>query len=258
VLSRDSPAEQPHLCAWPRDAGRRDWRGAWSSAHGACFAKAPLRIPSTDADPGSEMRPQSDDYPDYIERAVRTLVDSGVAAGAAELEAIKYPPRPFAPRRNPSRALRCKVFWRDGFRCRYCGGKTILEPLMALLGLIYPDLFPWHPNWRGGLTHPAVVSRSAIVDHVEPVAQGGQGLVLKNLVTACNPCNSIKSDFSLEQLGWELQPITRDAGTDLPASTLACGELPGNPILSITEVGWPNWDSCRPRRVETNRLGSRL
>jgi hypothetical protein len=76
---------------------------------------------------------------------------------------------------------------------------------MALLGFIYEDVFPWHPNWRGGVTHPAVIARSAVVDHVEPVATGGAPLALENLVTACNPCNSIKADFSLELLGWELQ-----------------------------------------------------
>jgi hypothetical protein len=47
---------------------------------------------------------------------------------------------------------------------RYCSGKTVLEPLMALLSVLYEDIFPWHPNWRAGDTHPAVIARSAVVD----------------------------------------------------------------------------------------------
>ncbi len=153
------------------------------------------------------MRRQSDDYPEHLERVVRALVSEGVAAGAKALEPIAYPPREIGRRRTPPRKLRAAVFVRDRFCCRYCGGKTVLEPLLRLLSAIYPDTFPWHPNWRGGVTHPAIIARSAVVDHVSPGSRGGEWLTLDNLVTACNPCNAIKANFELEQLGWELQPI---------------------------------------------------
>jgi HNH endonuclease len=49
-----------------------------------------------------------------------------------------------------------------------------------------------------------------MVDHVIPGAAGGAWLAGDNLVTACNPCNSIKADLTLHQLGWELRPVASD------------------------------------------------
>jgi hypothetical protein len=100
------------------------------------------------------------------------------------------------------------VFQRDHFICRYCGGKTILTPVMELLAVLYPDIFPFESDaWRGGVTHPAFAARSPMVDHVTPGAWHGDWKLMDNLVTACNPCNSIKADFTLKQLGWEKLPI---------------------------------------------------
>jgi hypothetical protein len=39
---------------------------------------------------------------------------------------------------------------------------------MELIGGLYPELFPFHRNWKGGETHPAIFSRSPVVDHVVP------------------------------------------------------------------------------------------
>jgi HNH endonuclease len=182
------------------------------------------------------MRGQSDDYPDHLERVIHALLTEGAAAGAHALQPIAYPPRKVARRQTVSRPLRCAVFRRDGFRCRYCGGKTILEPLMALLSVIYPEKFPWHPNWRGGLTHPAVISRSAVVDHVEPVATGGSRGI-ENLVTACNPCNAIKADFTLEHLGWELQPAQSEGWDGLARFYRGLWEAAGRPN-AVYHEGW--------------------
>lgn len=58
--------------------------------------------------------------------------------------------------------LRFSILKRDSFKCAYCGGT--------------PDL--------GYVLH---------VDHIDPVANGGT-TVESNLITACNLCNSGKSD----------------------------------------------------------------
>lgn len=159
------------------------------------------------------MRPQTDDYPEHIERAIQALLTKGIAAGAQALSPISYPPREISSRRAMNRATFARIFLRDHFTCRYCDGRTILTGVMELLGAFYPDSFPFlSVNWRAGVTHPAVISRSPAVDHVVPVAAGGDSCD-DNLVTACTPCNSIKADFSLEQLGWRLQPI-RDTDWD--------------------------------------------
>jgi HNH endonuclease len=72
----------------------------------------------------------------------------------------------------------------------------------------FPNDFPYHPNWKGGLTHPAVIARSAVIDHIEPGSLEGDWLDEENLVAACWPCNVRKGDLTLEQLGWELAPPT--------------------------------------------------
>jgi hypothetical protein len=153
------------------------------------------------------MRPQPDDYPDHIENALEALVRDGLEAGANALAPIAYPPRELRRERKVDRAMMVTVFKRDHFLCRYCGGKTILTPLMELMGVLYPDVFPFQSaGWKAGVTHPAVISRSPAVDHVVPVVYGGVNSD-ENLVTACSPCNTIKADFSLEMLGWELRPV---------------------------------------------------
>ena len=101
------------------------------------------------------------------------------------------------------------MFLRDRFVCRYCGGKTILTPVMHLVGFLYPDIFPEHSFFKGGVTHPAFITRSPLVDHVRPGSSSGEWLDPDNLVTACNPCNSIKAGYTLEQLGWDLRPIAQ-------------------------------------------------
>lgn len=153
------------------------------------------------------VRAQADDYPDHLERTLEALVTGGIEAGREALAPIAYPPRSVARRRGLSRAVMATVFGRDHFICRYCNGRTILTPIMELLGVVYPDVFPFQSaGWKAGITHPAVIARSPAVDHVVPVVHGGTDDV-ENLVTACTPCNSIKADFSLEILGWEMQPV---------------------------------------------------
>jgi hypothetical protein len=54
------------------------------------------------------------------------------------------------------------------------------------------------------LTHPAFISRSAALDHIHPIAGGGDPTALDNLVTACWNCNRRKGDLELDELGWTL------------------------------------------------------
>jgi hypothetical protein len=75
---------------------------------------------------------------------------------------------------------------------------------MRLVSRLYPDLFPYHPNWKADSTHPAFASRSATLDHVQPIAGGGDPVGLDNLVTACWSCNRRKGDLHLAELGWSL------------------------------------------------------
>jgi hypothetical protein len=69
-----------------------------------------------------------------------------------------------AKRGGLTKKLRFEVFKRDGFRCQYCGGAA-----------------------------PEVL---LVVDHIQPVAEGGKNDIL-NLITACQPCNAGKGKRTL-------------------------------------------------------------
>lgn len=75
-------------------------------------------------------------------------------------------------RKSMSKKLRFEVFKRDGFTCQYCGA---------------------HP--------PSAILH---VDHIHPVSKGG-GDDIDNLITACQPCNSGKSNVELTDVPQSLQ-----------------------------------------------------
>jgi len=78
---------------------------------------------------------------------------------------VQTPQKP--KRKALSKKTRFEVFKRDGFTCQYCGA---------------------HP--------PSVILH---VDHITAVAKGGKNDI-DNLVTACQPCNSGKSDRPLSEI----------------------------------------------------------
>jgi len=146
------------------------------------------------------MIPPQDDYPAQIQRVISRFLEAGREAAEEELRPVAYPPRALPPRHTLPIPERLAVFQRDGWLCRYCGGQTVLTQVMALLGSLFPDQFPYHPNWKSGATHPAIISRSAAVDHVYPGSLGGSWTDPDNLATACWLCNMRKADLTLEQL----------------------------------------------------------
>jgi 5-methylcytosine-specific restriction endonuclease McrA len=175
------------------------------------------------------------EYPRVLADALAALLRGGsFDAGRQRLEAIAYRAQVIRPRQAPPRLVRIETFRRDGFHCRYCGRRVMLVPMLQLVGLLYPDLFPFTPNWRGGGTHPAVILCSGVVDHVEPGAWSGAWQAESNLVTACNPCNAAKSDLPLSELpDWTLQPPTIDSEWD-----------------GLTRYYAPLWALVEPRLAE--------
>ena len=147
-----------------------------------------------------EATPTVDQYRTTIKAAVEAAISGGREAGRERLRPIWFQPTP-APERKPvSDAIRVEVFRRDSFTCCYCLSKVIPEPILRLLGHMYPDEFPHHPNWKAGCMHRAIPLLCAEVDHLSPVARGGSNEV-SNLRTACAPCNTRKADFLLEEIG---------------------------------------------------------
>jgi 5-methylcytosine-specific restriction endonuclease McrA len=174
--------------------------------------------------------PPEDAYPDVLAELVGVVLREGVGAGAEVLAPIAYSRRLIPKRPGLSRKIQGQIFRRDRFTCRYCGGRLILTPLMELIGGLYPEAFPFHPNWKGGETHPAVLSCSPVVDHIVPGSAGGDWADPENLVTACWPCNGRKADFTLEQLGWEVRVIReREDWDGLTSSYPSLWRVAGEP-----------------------------
>jgi hypothetical protein len=71
--------------------------------------------------------------------------------------------------------------------------------------LLLPEAFPFHPNWKMDLTHPAFWELYPTIDHVLPIARGGIDSE-KNWVTTSQLRNSAKANWTLEELSWKLVP----------------------------------------------------
>lgn len=155
-----------------------------------------------------------DDFPDVFDSVIKALVAGDRAKAESELAPISFQAQELTKRPSLTTKVQVEVFVRDRFRCRYCGGRVILTPVMRVLSALFPEQVPYHPNWKSDATHPAIWSRSASVDHIEPGSFGGDWRDPENLATACWPCNARKGDLTLERLDWELLPVPVPDGWD--------------------------------------------
>lgn len=116
---------------------------------------------------------------------------------------------PFTPdtivKRNYGPAHATQVFVRDGFIDRYSGARLVFPPVLRILSVVMPDEFPFHPNWKTDVTHPAYWEIGATIDHLVPVTRGGSDSEA-NWITTSMALNSAKMNWTLEELGWRLHP----------------------------------------------------
>jgi 5-methylcytosine-specific restriction endonuclease McrA len=165
----------------------------------------------------------TDPYPDVIARLIRARITGDENAASAALAEMPFIPAERRTERWPAMSTIVAIYARDRYQCRYCGQRVILTALLRLVARLYPRQFPYHRNWKADSTHPAFISRSATLDHIEPVARGGDPTDLNNLVTACWNCNRRKGDLDLHDLGWTLVRPRTHAGWDSPNSSNRCG-----------------------------------
>lgn len=138
--------------------------------------------------------------------AVCAALGKGELNRASSLLKRDYPfaPDPIIQRKyGPLQATR--VFVRDGFIDRYTGERLIFPPVLRVLSAELPKEFPYHPNWKTDVTHPAFWEVGATVDHLVPVTRGGADEE-SNWVTTSMARNSAKMNWTLADLGWTLQP----------------------------------------------------
>ncbi len=158
--------------------------------------------------PDVELAAVASPHTARLAEAVKALVEASAAADPSHVEealnAVEHRIVDIEPRRGVPFVEMVAVFQRDSWTCRYCGNQTVAPPVLRVLSHMYPDRFPYHPNWKAGQVHPAYLLLSTSLDHVQPGGRGGSWSERENLVAACWPCNSGKADFTLEELGWEV------------------------------------------------------
>lgn len=96
-------------------------------------------------------------------------------------------------------------FFRDGFIDRYTGDKLINPGILRVLSEKMPEEFPYHAHWKTDQSHAAYWEYQPTVDHIYPIALGGSDTE-DNWATTSMLHNSIKSHYTLEQVGWTLKP----------------------------------------------------
>ena len=97
------------------------------------------------------------------------------------------------------------VFRRDGFIDRYSGARLVFPGTLRLLSIYFPDLLPYHTNWKMSESHFCYWTLYPTLDHILPVCRGGLDEE-SNWVTTCQVRNSAKNNSLLHEIGWSLHP----------------------------------------------------
>lgn len=133
------------------------------------------------------------------------MLDQGKTVSAADMIRQHYPFTPIKKngRKYTPRQM-TKVFLRDGFIDRYRGTKLVHPPALRLLSHYLPECFPYHKNAKINEAHIAYWELFPTIDHLVPVARGGIDSE-ENWVCCSMLTNSIKSNWLLEELQWDLK-----------------------------------------------------
>ena len=128
----------------------------------------------------------------------------GNAERAGQILDSEYPfERMARKRRSYSRKQATSIFVRDGFIDRYSGKRLVFPASLQLISTLLPDKFPSHPSGKMNETHIAFWELWPTIDHIVPVARGGADEP-SNWACTSMLRNSVKSNWSLEELGWDL------------------------------------------------------
>lgn len=125
---------------------------------------------------------------------------------AKKILASSYPFAPMAASsRSYSETQMLRVFLRDGFVDRYSGCRLIFPGTLRLISKLMPIEFPFQKNWKMSQTHIAYWELCPTIDHLIPITRGGSDDE-SNWITTSMLRNSAKSNWTLEELGWQLFP----------------------------------------------------
>ena len=118
----------------------------------------------------------------------------------------EYPFKKIIPAgRNYTDKEKYEQFVRDGFIDRYSGERLVNPGMLKVLSFYMLDVFPYQSHWKMEECHNAYWELIPTIDHIVPIANGGADNST-NFATTSMLHNSIKSNWTLEQLNWKLYP----------------------------------------------------
>jgi hypothetical protein len=137
--------------------------------------------------------------------AIKAVCDALQCDGSEAAREVIRQLCPFVPQTKTLRRYTSldatRVFIRDGFIDRYSGQRLVFPGVLRLLSEALKEDFPFHPNWRTDLTHPAYWYLFPTIDHIDPVSKAGFDDE-KNWVTTSQLRNSAKGNWTTKELGW--------------------------------------------------------
>ena len=96
-----------------------------------------------------------------------------------------------------------KIYMEDGFIDRYSGDQLVFPNVLRIISYELPNVFPYHPNWKMSHCHAAYWKLFPTYDHIVPISRGGEDTNI-NIVTTSMLNNSLKSNWCLEETGFEI------------------------------------------------------
>lgn len=146
-----------------------------------------------------------DEKIDVLKKTSDFLLDENVDAAKAIIKE-EYGFHPVKrEKRNYTIKQMVEQFYRDGFIDRYSGKKLVNPGMLRTLSELLPEEFPFQSHWKMDECHIAFWEFQPTLDHIYPIALGGADS-FENWASTSMINNSIKSNFTLEQLGWSLKP----------------------------------------------------
>lgn len=140
-------------------------------------------------------------------KRIEKIFDSLVCENIETAKSIIEEEYPFtqieATKRKYTDKEKMKQFMVDGFIDRYSGEKLVNPGVLKVLSNVYPEEFPYHAHWKMECCHNAYWELIPTLDHIIPVATGGNDDE-SNWATTSMLHNSIKNNWTLEQLNWKL------------------------------------------------------
>ena len=145
------------------------------------------------------------DRSQILENISKLLIESKTEEARAIIQ-NEYPHKHIElKKRSYTLKEKMEQFLRDGFIDRYTGKRLVNPGMLKAITHYFPDDFPYDPHWKMTKTHIAYWDLIPTVDHIFPIAQGGVDNP-SNWVTTSMKNNSIKSNYSLDEINWELYP----------------------------------------------------